>query len=113
MVVVFKLKNQSGQTPFAIALMRKNNKATSAILKKEPNAAEQFDNKGRNFLHLAVDKNAAIFLVNKKLKKVKFFHTFRLVTRESNLKAEWDSHKINRENCLVINFTHYVEIWSQ
>lgn len=37
--------------------MRKNNKATSAILKKEPNAAEQFDNKGRNFLHLAVAKS--------------------------------------------------------
>ena len=34
--------------------MRKNNNASSLILKKEPNAAEQTDNKGRNFLHVAV-----------------------------------------------------------
>jgi hypothetical protein len=49
-----KIKNNAGQSPFATALMRKNNNATSLILRKEPNAAEQFDNKGRNFLHLAV-----------------------------------------------------------
>ena len=36
-----KIKNTTGQTPFATALMRKNNNATSLILKKEPNAAEQ------------------------------------------------------------------------
>ena len=36
-----KLKNNSGQSPFATALQRKNNNATSLILKKEPNAAEQ------------------------------------------------------------------------
>lgn len=52
-----KLRNRSGESPFATALSRKNNKATSMILKQEPNAAEQFDNKGRNFLHLAVAKS--------------------------------------------------------
>ena len=49
-----KIKNLAGQSPFAAALMRKNNQATSLILRKEPRAAEQTDNKGRNFLHLAV-----------------------------------------------------------
>lgn len=36
-----KVRNNIGQSPFATALMRKNNNATSLILKKEPNAAEQ------------------------------------------------------------------------
>lgn len=49
-----KIKNSAGQSPFAAALMRKNNQATSLILRKEPLAAEQADNQGKNFLHLAV-----------------------------------------------------------
>jgi ankyrin repeat protein len=49
-----KIKNLAGQTPFAAALVRKNNTATALILRKEKNAAEQTDSKGRNFLHLAV-----------------------------------------------------------
>lgn len=49
-----KVKNSAGQTTFAVALERKNNLATSLILKREKNAAEQTDSKGRNFLHLAV-----------------------------------------------------------
>ena len=36
-----KSRNNAGQTPFATALMRKNNKASALILRKEPNAAEQ------------------------------------------------------------------------
>jgi hypothetical protein len=36
-----KIKNTSGQTPFAIGLLKKNNKAASAILHREPKAAEQ------------------------------------------------------------------------
>jgi rabankyrin-5 len=75
-----KIKNNSGQTPFATALMHKNNNATCLILKKDPNAAEQVnkknnlkkkklsndyidklyfkvDNKGRNFLHIAVQNS--------------------------------------------------------
>ena len=36
-----KLRNIASHSPFATALMRKNNNATSLILKKEPNAAEQ------------------------------------------------------------------------
>ena len=36
-----KIKNNAGQTPFATALMHKNNNATCLILKKDPNAAEQ------------------------------------------------------------------------
>jgi ankyrin repeat protein len=36
-----KIRNNAGQTPFATALMRKNNNATSLILLKDPKAAEQ------------------------------------------------------------------------
>jgi ankyrin repeat protein len=36
-----KIKNNAGQTPFATALMRKNNNATCLILKRDPSAAEQ------------------------------------------------------------------------
>ena len=36
-----KVKNAAGQTPFATALVRKNNDATRMILAKEPDAAEQ------------------------------------------------------------------------
>jgi ankyrin repeat protein len=36
-----KIRNSLNQTPFATALMRKNNYATQLILKKEPKAAEQ------------------------------------------------------------------------
>ena len=39
--VDLKIKNNNNQTPFAIALMKKNNKAASLILHREPKAAEQ------------------------------------------------------------------------
>ena len=39
--IELKTKNNKGQSPFATALMRKNNNAASLILIKEPNAAEQ------------------------------------------------------------------------
>jgi ankyrin repeat protein len=41
-----KIKNTAGQSPFAAALLRKNNSATALILKKESKAAEQTDAKG-------------------------------------------------------------------
>lgn len=47
-------KNNTNKTPFAVALEYKNNKAAQIILKREAKAAEQFDNKGRNFLHSAI-----------------------------------------------------------
>ncbi|XKL64859.1 hypothetical protein PGB90_004945 [Kerria lacca] len=50
-------RDKAGLTPFATALTCCNDKAAMAILKKLPTAAEQFDNKGRNFLHMAIQKN--------------------------------------------------------
>ncbi|GFY63345.1 rabankyrin-5 [Trichonephila inaurata madagascariensis] len=50
------LRDRQGYTPFASAMIFKNNKAAEAILSREPRAAEQHDNKGRNFLHLAIQK---------------------------------------------------------
>lgn len=51
------LRDKKGLSPFATALTVRNNKAAQAILDKQPRAAEQFDNKGRNFLHMAIQNN--------------------------------------------------------
>lgn len=50
------LRDKKGLSPFATALTVRNNKAAQAILDRLPSAAEQFDNKGRNFLHMAIQK---------------------------------------------------------
>lgn len=49
-------RDKRGLTPFATALTVRNNKAAQAILERLPKAAEQYDNKGRNFLHTAIQK---------------------------------------------------------
>ncbi|XP_039298509.1 rabankyrin-5 [Nilaparvata lugens] len=51
------IRDKSGLTPFATALTCHDTRAAKAILDKLPTAAEQYDNKGRNFLHTAVQKN--------------------------------------------------------
>ncbi|KAL4660590.1 rabankyrin-5 [Arapaima gigas] len=61
------VRDRQGMTPFACAMAHKNNKAAEAILKREPGAAEQVDNKGRNFLHVAVqnsDIESVLFLIS-------------------------------------------------
>ncbi|XP_044763640.1 rabankyrin-5 [Coccinella septempunctata] len=50
------LRDKNGLSPFATALTFRNNKAAQVILGKMPNAAEQFDSKGQNFLHVAIKK---------------------------------------------------------
>ncbi|CAG9559103.1 unnamed protein product [Danaus chrysippus] len=50
------VRDNKGVTPFAAALTARNNKAAQAILEKNPSAAEQVDKKGRNFLHVAIQK---------------------------------------------------------
>ncbi|XP_076453246.1 rabankyrin-5-like [Babylonia areolata] len=61
------LKDRSGHTPFAAAMMTRNNRAAQAILDREPTAAEQVDNRGRNFLHTAIQKSdieSVLFLIS-------------------------------------------------
>ncbi|XP_041096935.1 rabankyrin-5 [Polyodon spathula] len=61
------MRDRQGMTPFACAMTFKNNKAAEAILKREAGAAEQVDNKGRNFLHVAVqnsDIESVLFLIS-------------------------------------------------
>ncbi|XP_042239177.1 rabankyrin-5-like isoform X2 [Homarus americanus] len=61
------LRDKSGITPFAAAMLRKNNKAAQAILSREPKAAEQYDHKGHNFLHVAIQKKdmeSVLFLLS-------------------------------------------------
>ncbi|XP_067130283.1 rabankyrin-5 [Centruroides vittatus] len=61
------LRDKQGLTPFAAAMTIKNNKAAEAILSREPKAAEQHDNKGRNFLHVAIQKSdieSVLFLLS-------------------------------------------------
>ncbi|KAL7987017.1 hypothetical protein Chor_005936, partial [Crotalus horridus] len=65
--IQLNLRDRQGLTPFACAMTYKNNKAAEAILRREPGAAEQVDNKGRNFLHLAVqnsDIESVLFLIS-------------------------------------------------
>ncbi|CAF3694746.1 unnamed protein product [Rotaria socialis] len=60
------IRNKQNQTPFACSMVAKNNEAANLILKREPRAAEQLDNKGRNFLHVAVqngDIESVLFLL--------------------------------------------------
>ncbi|KAK3869346.1 hypothetical protein Pcinc_025330 [Petrolisthes cinctipes] len=61
------VRDKSGITPFAAAMSRKNNRAAEAILGREPKAAEQYDHKGHNFLHVAIQKKdmeSVLFLLS-------------------------------------------------
>lgn len=62
-----KIRDKSGNTPFASALSVRNHKAAEKILDRMPNAAEQMDSRGRNFLHLAImkdDLESVLFLLS-------------------------------------------------
>uniref|UniRef100_A0A1B0CGM8 Putative ankyrin n=1 Tax=Lutzomyia longipalpis TaxID=7200 RepID=A0A1B0CGM8_LUTLO len=59
-------RDKSGNTPFAAALTVRNHKAAQNILQRLPNAAEQIDQRGRNFLHVAImkdDLESVLFLL--------------------------------------------------
>ncbi|XP_067934786.1 rabankyrin-5-like [Watersipora subatra] len=61
------IRDKSGWTPFATAMTYKDNKAAQAILDRAPTAADQFDNRGRNFLHVAIVKSdieSVLFLIS-------------------------------------------------
>ncbi|XP_018794281.1 PREDICTED: rabankyrin-5 [Bactrocera latifrons] len=62
-----RIRDHEGNTPFAQALLVRNHKAAERILERLPNAAEQMDNRGRNFLHLAIlkdDLESVLFLLS-------------------------------------------------
>lgn len=62
-----KIRDKLANTPFATALTVRNNKAAQNILERMPNAAEQMDQRGRNFLHLAImkdDLESVLFLLS-------------------------------------------------
>jgi ankyrin repeat protein len=62
--------DKTGYSPFATAMRSKNNKAAQAILEIDAQAAEQYDSRGRNFLHTAVMKNmleSVLFLLSIKV----------------------------------------------
>lgn len=61
-----KLRDKSGDTPFALALKLRNHRTAQRILNYLPYAAEQMDSRGRNFLHLAIindDLESVLFLL--------------------------------------------------
>ena len=65
------LRDNVGNTAFSLCIKYKNNRAALSILIKEPNAAEKFDGKGRNYLHIAVEKKdieSVLFLLSIKVK---------------------------------------------
>lgn len=64
--IELKTRDKSGNTPFASALTVRNHKAAQSILERLPNAAEQMDQRGRNFLHIAImkdDLESVLFLL--------------------------------------------------
>lgn len=61
-----KIRDKNGSTSFATALTIRNHKAAQRILERLPNAAEQMDQRGRNFLHIAImkdDLESVLFLL--------------------------------------------------
>lgn len=61
-----RIRDKHGNTAFAAALTIRNHKAAQNILERMPNAAEQMDNRGRNFLHIAImkdDLESVLFLL--------------------------------------------------
>ncbi|XP_077510441.1 rabankyrin-5 isoform X1 [Amblyomma americanum] len=61
------LRDKQGLTPFAMAMTTRNNKAAETIIAREPTAPEQYDNRGRNFLHVAIQKSdieSVLFLLS-------------------------------------------------
>jgi rabankyrin-5 len=61
-----RLRDKSGNTAFAAALISRNHKAAQSILERLPTAAEQLDQRGRNFLHIAImkdDLESVLFLL--------------------------------------------------
>ncbi|XP_055308999.1 rabankyrin-5-like [Sitodiplosis mosellana] len=62
-----KIRDKAGNTCFAAALTFRNHKAAQAILERLPTAAEQMDQRGRNFLHVAImkdDLESVLFLLS-------------------------------------------------
>lgn len=62
-----RIRDHEGNTPFAQAFIVRNHKAAERILERLPNAAEQMDTRGRNFLHLAIlndDLEGVLFLLS-------------------------------------------------
>lgn len=62
-----RMRDKNGHTPFATAVTMRNHKAAQCILDRVPNAAEQIDQRGRNFLHTAIMKNdleSVLFLLS-------------------------------------------------
>ncbi|KAH9525635.1 Ankyrin repeat and FYVE domain-containing protein 1, partial [Bulinus truncatus] len=60
-------RDKKNNTPFAAAMIKKDNRAAQAILNREPTAAEQVDSKGKNFLHTAIQKadiESVLFLLS-------------------------------------------------
>lgn len=65
--VDLRMRDKNGHTPFATAVTMRNHKAAQCILDRYPNAAEQIDQRGRNFLHTAIMKNdleSVLFLLS-------------------------------------------------
>ncbi|XP_020803163.1 rabankyrin-5-like isoform X1 [Drosophila serrata] len=66
-LIDLKLRDSFGNTAFASALDTRNHKAAQRILERLPTAAEQMDQLGRNFLHLAIikdDLETVLFLLS-------------------------------------------------
>ena len=63
----------------------KNNRAAEKILQLEPQAAEQYDTRGRNFLHTAIlkgDLESVLFLISIQVRIFQYFWLILVTDRK-------------------------------
>ena len=66
------VRDRYGQTPLALAMKQRNNKAAEAICNRLPHAAVQFNGSGENLLHCAVKANdfeSVLFLLGLQVRR--------------------------------------------
>lgn len=89
-----KIRDKSGNTVFACALTFRNHKAAQAILERQPNAAEQLNLRGKNFLHVAIMKDD----LGNDLFLIEFYHFCHRIR----------SPTIYREICKNYNYQYFL-----
>lgn len=69
MTTLYKADNY-GNTPFSLAIKARNRQIAQELVAQDKNVPEQTDGKGRNFLHLALERNdydSVLFLLDLKV----------------------------------------------
>lgn len=123
-----KVRDKNGNTPFALTLLMRNHKIAERILEKMPNAAEQMDPRGRNFLHLAIlneDLETILFLisiqvdVNSRIHDVNQHTPLMLASNSENemiirnliLAGARMNDRDSTQKTALVNYTNYFRVY--